>query len=168
MESQFIFPFILRFLPTLLLIGLAFVAASDKKAGRQWANLLYQAGSIRPDQRDDPKIQGGVKLPFFILAFLLLFLPAHLGPISYFQWVTHKNEAVLDISQGKALKDSDDALIKLQKEKEEVPTPTPGPQNPPPPGAPGANPPPPSAPGAPAGNAPKNNTTTPGSIGGLR
>lgn len=168
MESQFIFPFVIRFLPTILLIGLAFVAASDKKTGRQWANLLYQMGSIRPDQREDPKIQSGVKLPFFVLAFLLLFLPAHLGPISYYQWVTHKNEAVLDLSQGKGLSDSDEALIKLQKENTAEPTPTPGPQNPPPPGAPGGNPPPPSASGAPASGAPKNNNTTPSSIGALR
>lgn len=163
MESQFIFPFVLRFLPTLLLIGLAFVAASDKKTGQQWANLLYQMGSIRPDQRDDPKIHGGVKLPFFVLAFAMLFLPSHLGPISYYQWVTHKPEAKIDITQGQGLKDSDDALIKTEKPPE--PTPTPGPQNPLPPGV---NPPPPAAAGAPSSGAPRNNTTTPGGIGALR
>jgi hypothetical protein len=167
MESQFIFPFVLRFLPTLLLIALAFVAASDKKTGRQWANLLYQMGSIRPDQRDDAKIQSGVKLPFFVLAFAMLFLPSHLGPVSYYRWVTNKNEPVLNLNQGQGLKDTDDALIKMQKEKEAEPTPTAGPKNPPPPG--GANPPPPSAPGAPSGGAPHGNTsTTPGSIGALR
>ncbi len=167
MESQFIFPFILRFLPSLLLVGLAFVAASDKKTGRQWANLLYQMGSVRPDQRDDPKIQSGVKIPFFVLAFGMLFLPAHLGPISYFRWVTNKNEPVLNLNQGQGLKDSDDALIKLQKEKEAEPTPTAGPQNPPPPGV--GNPPPPAAPGAPSGSTPRTNSkTTPGSIGALR
>ena len=174
MESQFIFPFILRFLPTILLVGLAFVAASDKKTGRQWTNLLYQAGSIRPDQREDAKIQSGVKLPFFVLAFAMLFLPAHLGPISYFRWVTNKPEALLDISKGKSTKEADDAMIKLDTEKVAEPTPTVGPNNPPPPpGAPGApsapsaNPPPPSAPGAPSA-APANNKTTPGNIGALR
>ena len=80
MESQFIFPFILRFLPTVLLIALAFVAASDKKTGRQWANLLYQMGSVRPDQRDDPKIHSGVKLPFFVLAFVMLFFAGSYRP----------------------------------------------------------------------------------------
>ena len=159
MESQFIFPFILRFLPTVLLIALAFVAASDKKTGRQWANLLYQMGSVRPDQRDDPKIHSGVKLPFFVLAFVMLFLPAHIGPISYYRWVTNKNEPVLDLTQGKGTKDSDDALIKMEKQKETEPTPVPAPLNPPPPGAVVAPPPPR---GAPPAGAPRNkNTTTP-------
>lgn len=165
MESQFIFPFILRFLPTVLLIALAFVAASDKKTGRQWANLLYQMGSVRPDQRDDPKIHSGVKLPFFVLAFVMLFLPAHIGPISYYRWVTNKNEPVLDLTQGKGTKDSDDALIKMEKQKETEPTPIPAPLNPPPPGAVVAPPPPR---GAPPAGAPRNNTTTPGGIGSLR
>lgn len=165
MESQFIFPLLLRFLPSLLVLGLAFVAAADKKTGRQWANLLYQMGSVRPDQRDDPKIQAGVKWPFFVIAFALLFLPSHLGPISYYRWVTNKNEPVLNLNQGKGL-DSDEALIKMEKAVE--PTPTPAPQNPAPPGANPARPVSPAAPGAPAPSAPKNNTTTPGSIDALR
>ncbi len=165
MESQFIFPFILRFLPSLLLIGLAFVAASDKKTGRQWANMLYQMGSVRPDQRDDPKIHSGVKLPFFVLAFAMLFLPSHIGPISYFRWVTNKNAPVLDLTQGKGSKDSDDALIKMEKEQAAEPTPTLAPQNPPPPGGVVAPPPPR---GAPPASVPRNSNTTPGGIGALR
>ena len=156
MESQFIFPFVLRFLPTILVLGLAFVAASDKKTGRQWANLLYQMGSVRPDQRDDPKIQSGVKWPFIVIAFGLLFLPSHLGPISYYQWVTRKSEPMIDLSQGAGVKDSDEAMTKAENVTE--PTPTPAPQNPAPPGAPGAPAPPPPPPppsGAPASNAPK-------------
>jgi hypothetical protein len=168
MESQFIFPFILRFLPSILVLGLAFVAASDKKTGRQWANLLYQMGSVRPDQRDDPKIQSGVKWPFIVIAFALLFLPSHLGPIDYYQWVTRKSEPMIDLTKGKRIEDSDEALTKMEKIAE--PTATPAPQNPAAPGAPGApsNPVPPSPPGAPAPSAPKNNTTTPSNIGALR
>jgi hypothetical protein len=163
MDSQYIFPLILRFLPTILLIALGFVAATDKNTGRQWANLLYQAGSVRPDQRDDPKIQSGVKVPFFVLAFGMLFLPSHIGPISYYKWVTKKSEPVLNINQGKGLKDFDDSAIKPEKAAE--PTPTPTIPNPPAPGE--AAPPPP--PGAPSSGAPRGNThTTPGSIGGLR
>jgi hypothetical protein len=167
MESQFILPFVLRFLPTILVLGLAFVAASDKKTGRQWANLLYQMGSVRPDQRDDPKIQSSVKWPFIVIAFGLLFLPSHIGPIDYYQWVTRKSEPLIDITRAKSLEDSSATLTKTP---EVQPTATPAPQNPLPPGANPASPAPvaPAAPGAPAPSAPQSNKVTPGTIGGLR
>ena len=162
MESQFIFPFVLRFLPTILVLGLAFVAASDKKTGRQWTNLLYQMGSVRPDQRDDPKIQSGVKWPFIVIAFGLLFLPSHIGPISYYQWVTRKSEPLIDITRAKSIEDSSATLAETPAVQ---PTATPAPQNP---AAPGANPVAPAAPGASAPSAPKSNAVTPGTLSGLR
>lgn len=41
---------------------------------------MYQVGSIRADQRDDSKIQSGVKWPFFLVALLLL-----VWPIQYYR-----------------------------------------------------------------------------------
>lgn len=122
MDSKFILPFMLRFLPPLIVLGLAFLAASDKKTREHWANLMYQAGSVRPDQRDDPKVQGGVKWPFIVLAFLLLFLPAKIGPLSYYRWVTDKPEPVLNLSQGKGILDLD--TPKPEGDPNVVPTPT--------------------------------------------
>jgi hypothetical protein len=75
MSTDTVLQLALRFLPALTVLILAFIAASDAKTRAQWTNLLYQAGSIRPDQRDNPKIQGGVKLPFFIVAVLMLIWP---------------------------------------------------------------------------------------------
>ncbi|MBV9467928.1 MAG: hypothetical protein JO316_16275 [Abitibacteriaceae bacterium] len=74
---------LLRVLPSIILLGLAFIAATDRKTREQWANLLYQVGSIRPDQREDPKIQQGVRVPFFILSALLL-----IWPVYYYLWIT--------------------------------------------------------------------------------
>lgn len=74
---------LLRLLPSIVLLGLAFIAASDRKTREQWANLLYQVGSIRPNQREDPKIQQGVRVPFLVLSGLLL-----IWPIYYYLWIT--------------------------------------------------------------------------------
>ncbi len=65
----------LRCLPALLVFILAFIAASDRRTRAQWSQLMYQVGSIRADQRDDPKVQSGVKWPFFLVALLLLIWP---------------------------------------------------------------------------------------------
>lgn len=70
-------PVALRLLPSLILLGLAFIAAADRRTREQWAMLLYQIGNIRPDQRDDPTIQQGVKKPFLILSALLLIWPIY-------------------------------------------------------------------------------------------
>jgi hypothetical protein len=110
MDSRFILPFILRFLPAILIFALAFVAASDKKTRQQWANLLYQAGSVRPDQRDDPKVQNSVKWPFIVLAIGLLFLPNKLGPVSYYRWVTNRPTEVLDVSKGKGIIEEEERI----------------------------------------------------------
>jgi len=65
----------LRFLPALIVFILAFVAASDPKSRVRWANLMYQVGNVRADQRDDAKVQGGVRWPFFLVALVLLAWP---------------------------------------------------------------------------------------------
>lgn len=65
----------LRTLPALIVFVLAFVAAADRNTRARWANILYQMGSVRADQRDDPRVQGGVRLPFFAVALLLLVWP---------------------------------------------------------------------------------------------
>lgn len=84
--------FLLRFLPAIVLIGSGFYAATDKKIYAQWCNLLYQLGSIRPDQREDPKIGDSVKWPFFVVALLTLWLP-----FSFYRLATRRFEIKSDI-----------------------------------------------------------------------
>lgn len=83
---------LLRLLPSLIVFGLGFFAATDKKTRERWGDLLYQVGSIRPDQREDPKIGKGVKWPFFAIALLLL-----AWPISYYRVATRVFEVKSDI-----------------------------------------------------------------------
>jgi len=173
MESRFIVPFMLRFLPSLIVLALGFYAATDRKARERWAQLLYQAGSLRPEQRDDPKVQGGVKVPFFVLALLMLFLPAKLGPLSYYFWATSKPETVMDLTKHKRVMDLDErAEGKDTGQPSATPTATPvsvsgfeggAPvlQNPPPP-------PPGGAPGAPSSPAASGARSNPGGPGGLK
>ncbi|MDQ3815378.1 MAG: hypothetical protein M3347_15780 [Armatimonadota bacterium] len=74
-QSNLYFDLALRALPTIIILSLAFVAASDKKTRERWAEVLYQVGAVRPEQREDPKVQRSVRLPFFIVALLLLIWP---------------------------------------------------------------------------------------------
>ena len=152
MESKFILPFALRFLPSLVMLAMAFYSVNDKKSRERWTQLLYQAGSLRPDQRDDPQKQAGVKVPFFVLSFIMLFLPAHFGPVSFYMWVTAKPEVVSNLKQRpvqsameeRAAGRDSEALTPIPE-----PTPTPGLVNPPMPGQPGQPAPPaPSSVGA--------------------
>ena len=83
MTANTFFQILLRLLPCLAVLGLAFVAAADAKTRERWAELLYQMGSLRPEQRSDPRVQCGVRLPFFIVAFLLL-----IWPIRYYFYAT--------------------------------------------------------------------------------
>jgi hypothetical protein len=83
---------LLRLLPSLIVFGLGFYAATDKKTRERWGDLLYQVGSIRPDQREDPQIGKGVKWPFFVLALLLL-----IWPISYYRVATRVFEVKSDL-----------------------------------------------------------------------
>jgi hypothetical protein len=83
---------LLRLLPSLVLCGLGFYAATDRKSRERWGDLLYQIGSIRPDQREDPQIGKGIKWPFFVVALLLLWLP-----ISYYRVATRVFEVKSDI-----------------------------------------------------------------------
>ena len=82
----------LRLLPSIIFCGLGFYAATDRKTRERWGDLLYQVGSIRPDQREDPQIGKGVKWPFFIIAFLLL-----IWPISYYRVATRVFEVKSDV-----------------------------------------------------------------------
>ncbi len=83
---------ILRMLPAIIVIVLGFVAATDKKTRLQWNNVLYQIGSIRPDQREDLKVGSGVKWPFFVVALFLL-----IWPIQYYRLATRTFEVKSDI-----------------------------------------------------------------------
>lgn len=83
---------LLRTLPALIVFGLGFIAATDKKSRERWGDLLYQVGSIRPDQRTDEKIGRGVKWPFFVVALLLLW-----WPIAYYRVATRVFEVKSDI-----------------------------------------------------------------------
>lgn len=83
MTPETAFQLALRLLPSIIVAVLAFVAAADTKTRERWADLLYQAGTLRPEQRDDPKVQRGVRLPFFLVALILL-----LWPVSYYRHAT--------------------------------------------------------------------------------
>jgi hypothetical protein len=83
MDTQALIGLLIRLLPAVAVFILGFIAAADRKTRERWGNLLYQIGSIRPDQREDPKIGEGVKLPFFIVAFFLL-----LWPVQYYRHYT--------------------------------------------------------------------------------
>jgi len=92
MSTDHVLQLVLRFLPSVILLALGFLAAADKKTRERWADLLYQAGSVRPEQRQDLKVQRGVRLPFFVLALGLLILP-----IRYYRWATTKLEVTSNI-----------------------------------------------------------------------
>ena len=83
MESETFVGVLIRALPALFVFALAFFAMSDKKTRDHWNNLMYQIGSIRPDQREDVKIGKNVKWPFFLVAAALL-----LWPIQYYRHAT--------------------------------------------------------------------------------
>lgn len=83
MNGDILLGLFLRLLPTILIAALAFIAASDAKSREQWANLLYQIGSIKPAQRTDAKVQSGVRWPFLIVAVVFL-----IWPLRYYQHAT--------------------------------------------------------------------------------
>lgn len=83
MDIEVLLQVALRVLPALLVLVLGFIAAADQKSRERWADLLYQAGSLRPEQRTDPKVQRGVRLPFFLVALALLW-----WPIRYYRYAT--------------------------------------------------------------------------------
>jgi hypothetical protein len=72
MDLEVSLQLLLRLLPSIILVALAFIAASDRKTRERWTDLLYQAGSLRPEQRSDARIQSKVKWPFLIMAAILL------------------------------------------------------------------------------------------------
>jgi hypothetical protein len=94
MNTDALLGVVLRCLPTLVIFILAFIAASDAGTRTQWTNLLYQMGSIKPDQRNDPKVQGGVKLPFFVVAAVFL-----IWPIQYYRHANRTIEVKSDLYQ---------------------------------------------------------------------
>jgi hypothetical protein len=74
---------LLRLLPSVMLVALAFIAATDRKTRDRWTDLLYSIGSLRPEQRSDSRIQSTVRWPFLIMAALLL-----IWPVRYFFYAT--------------------------------------------------------------------------------
>jgi hypothetical protein len=87
MQGEILLGLFLRLLPTILLIALAFIAASDKNSREQWANLMHQIGSIKPAQKSDPKVQSGVRWPFIAVAVIFL-----IWPLRYYQHATRTIE----------------------------------------------------------------------------
>ncbi len=87
MQGEIFLGLFLRLLPTISLIALAFIAASDKKSREQWANLMHQIGSIKPAQKSDPKVQSGVRWPFIAVAAVFL-----VWPFLYFRHATRTIE----------------------------------------------------------------------------
>ncbi len=87
MQSEILIGLFLRLLPTILLIALGFIAASDKKSREQWATFMHQVGSIKPAQKSDPKVQSGVRWPFIAVAVIFL-----IWPFLYFRHATRTIE----------------------------------------------------------------------------
>ena len=71
---------LLRLLPSIIVLVLAFVAAADGNSRSRWSDLLYQLGVLPPEKKEDIAIQRGVRIPFFIVAACLL-----IWPIIYFR-----------------------------------------------------------------------------------
>lgn len=88
MEAENFFGLLLRLLPAVLVFAMAFFAMADRKTRERWNSLLYQIGSIRPDQREDVKIGRNVKWPFFVVAAALL-----LWPIQFYRHATRTLDA---------------------------------------------------------------------------
>lgn len=87
MNTDLLIGVVLRILPTIILVALSFVAVADKRTRDQWTNLLYQAGSLKPSQREDPRVQRGVRNPFLVVAFIFL-----IWPVRYYLHATAKVE----------------------------------------------------------------------------
>jgi hypothetical protein len=83
MTTDQLLQLLIRLLPSIIVLALGFVAVSDQKTRERWTSLLYQLGSLRPEQRSDANIQKGVRIPFFIVAALLL-----IWPINYYRHIT--------------------------------------------------------------------------------
>lgn len=92
MQSDTWIQVLLRTLPTIIVLVLGFIAAADTKTRQRWGNLLYQIGSIRPDQRDDVQVGRAVKWPFFIVAIALL-----AWPFNYYRVATRRFEVKSNI-----------------------------------------------------------------------
>jgi hypothetical protein len=123
MESEVLLAVLLRLLPSLAVAGLAFVAAADRKTRERWGNLLYQVGSIRPEQREDAKIGRSVKWPFFVVAVGLL-----LWPLQYYMHASRTIDATnTDLKQGTPASDLKKQADAATPVGTPVPTPTPGP-----------------------------------------
>lgn len=83
MQTETFLGLFLRLLPALFVFVLGLFAMGDAPSRAKWNNLLYQLGSIRPDQRDDLKIGRSVRWPFFLVAIGLL-----LWPLQYYRHST--------------------------------------------------------------------------------
>ena len=96
MNTEAIVQTALRLLPAIVITGLGFVAAADQKTRARWADLLYQAGSLRPEQRQNPQVQRGVRVPFFVVVAVFL-----VWPVLYYRYATRVIEVRPDFFTGK-------------------------------------------------------------------
>lgn len=121
MSPELLTQTLLRLLPSIALLIVGFLAALDARIRQRWTNLLYQLGSLKPDQKDDPQAGKGVKIPFFIVSLLFL-----AWPILYYRDASRT--PVITLSPSIFLK-------KPTPTPKEVatPTPIPAPKAPPPP-----------------------------------
>ena len=132
MESEVLVGLLVRLLPAIIVVVLAFVAAADRKTRERWCDLLHQVGSIRADQREDVQIGRGVKWPFFVVALCLM-----VWPVQYYRHSSQKIEPEnADLYKEKS-PTSD--LTKKEEAPKDAPAPTPtrtpGPEVAPIPGA---------------------------------
>jgi hypothetical protein len=91
-DTQVWLSVLLYALPSIIVFILGMIAASDKRTGQRWADLLYQAGAVGPAQRDEPKIRSSVRWPFIVVAVLLLY-----WPVSTYIYATRKIDITSDL-----------------------------------------------------------------------
>lgn len=75
MNAQIALQILLRLLPSILLFATAFYVVKDERMRQRWGEMLFRAGSVSFNDKDDPKIQSGVRTPFLILGALFLLWP---------------------------------------------------------------------------------------------
>ncbi len=75
MNIQVALQLILRLLPSIILFVTAFLVVRDLNMRARWSEILFRAGSIRAEQKVDPQIQKGVRIPFLVLGTLFLLWP---------------------------------------------------------------------------------------------
>lgn len=75
MNAQVALQLLLRLLPSVLLFAAAIYVVKDERMRQRWGEMLFRTGSVTFNDKDDPKIQSGVRTPFLVLGAIFLLWP---------------------------------------------------------------------------------------------